>query len=246
MSVPFDRTGASRRTVLALGAGAFAAAVLRIPAPWAQGAPTRIGIVGSGHIGGTVGTLWAKAGHPVLFSSRHPETLKDLVAAAGPNAKAGTPEEALAFGDAVLLAIPYKAYPEFGQANAAHLKGRIVLDAGNATQARDGALADEVKANGIGVTSQKYLPGARVVRDFNTLGYRVLETNAHKTPPIAIPIAGDDAAALQVAAALVRDAGFDPVLAGGLSTAAEFQMGAKGYGQPVPAPELRKILGLSS
>ena len=246
MASPSDHHAAPpRRTVLALGLGALAGVVARPGSPRAQAAPQRIGIVGAGHIGGVVGTLWAKAGHTVLFSSRHPETLHDLVAAAGPNAKAGTPEEALTFGDAVLLAVPYKAYPEFGQANAKLLLGKLVLDAGNATAARDGDLAAEVKEAGIGVTSQKYLPGARVVRAFNTLGYRILEGASHRTPPVAIPIAGDDAAALQAASALVREAGFDPVVVGGLAKAAEFQMGARGYGQEVAAPELRQRLGLT-
>lgn len=205
----------------------------------------KIGIIGSGRIGGTLGTLWVKAGHEVLFSSRHPEQLTDLVAGLGSLARAGTPEEAAQFGDAVLLAVPYKAYPDIGRDHAAALANRIVLDAGNAVPARDGDIAGEAKLNGIGRTSAKYLPGARIVRAFNTLGYGVLAREANrKGGLIAIPLAGDDAEALSVASELVRAAGFDPVVVGGLARADEFAQGAPGYGRQVTAPELRSILGL--
>ncbi len=238
----FPGIAASRRLVLAMALGAGAASL--IPKARAQGATKGIGIVGSGKIGGLIGTLWAAAGHPVLFSSRHPDTLKDLVTAAGPNARVGTPAEALAFGEAVLLAIPYNAYPDFGRANVQALAGRIVLDAGNTVRQRDGALDDEAKANGIGATSRKYLPGARIVRAFNSLPAHVFKENAHKNPPIALPIAADDPEALRIAVALVHDAGFDAVVTGGLDTAIKFQMGtgSKGFGLAVPAPDLRRIL----
>ena len=97
------------------------------------------------------------------------------------------------------------------------------------------------------MVTAKYLPGARIVRAFNTLGYTVLTREAHKTGDamIAIPIAGDDQAAVGVVGGLVRDAGFEPVVVGALARAREFQMGAPGYGQDVTATELRKRLGLT-
>ena len=162
----------------------MAAGLLALPrVGWAQtaAAPTKIGIIGAGHIGSTVGGLLVKAGHPVLFSSRHPEELKDLVAGLGPLAKAGTPDEAIAFGDVVMMAVPYKAYPQLGHDYAKALAGKVVLDAGNATASRDGDLAAEVQQDGIGMVTAKYLPGARIVRAFNTLGYTVLIREAHKT-----------------------------------------------------------------
>lgn len=242
--------GFHRRAILAIAAGAGLASLIGASAALGQdkaAGTVKIGIIGSGHIGGTVGALWVKAGHPVLFSSRHPEELKEMVDKLGPLAKAGTPEEAIAFGSVVFLAVPYKAYPEIGRDYGKALAGKTVLDAGNATPARDGELASEAKENGIGLTSAKYLPGAHVVRAFNTLGYTILARESHRTgDPMAIPIAGDDQNAVKVAAQLVRDAGFDPVVAGGLATAKEFQIGAPGYGQQVTAPELRKKLGLSS
>jgi predicted dinucleotide-binding enzyme len=238
----------TRRLVLTLGAAMTAVSFLTsaLAQPQPSSGAAKIGIIGAGKIGSTVGTLWVKAGHQVLFSSRHPEELKDLVAGLGPSAKAGTPDEAIAFGDAVLIAVPYKAYPQLGHDYAKSLAGKVVLDAGNATEARDGELAAETRENGIGLTSAKYFPGARLVRAFNTLGYSILARDAHrKDGLVAIPIAGDDQEALAVASNLVRDAGFDPVVVGGLAKAKEFSMGAPGYGQELTAPELRKRLGLA-
>jgi predicted dinucleotide-binding enzyme len=206
---------------------------------------SRIGIVGSGHIGGTIGGLWVKAGHPVLFSSRHPEELKDLVARLGPLAQAGTVDRAIAFGDVVFVAVPYGALPQIGRDYAVALKNKIVLDACNAIAGRDGIIAEEVERNGIGVTSQKYLAGTRLVRAFNTMSYMTFAREANRPAPrLAIPIAGDDGEAVRVASALIRDAGFDPVLVGRLADARRFQRGNPGYGQPVSAAELRRKLDI--
>jgi 8-hydroxy-5-deazaflavin:NADPH oxidoreductase len=206
-----------------------------------------IGVIGSGHIGGTIGGLWVKAGHPVLFSSRHPDELKDLVAGLGELAQAGTAGQAIAFGDVLFIAVPYGALPQIGNDYGAVLKGKIMLDACNAVAPRDGdAIADEVEQEGVGVVSQKYLSGARIVRAFNSLNYKILSAEANRPDPkLAIPIAGDDAEAVQTAAALVRDAGFDPVVVGKLSDARRFQRGAPGYGQAVTAAELRQKLSLA-
>ena len=203
----------------------------------------RIGIIGSGKIGSTVGTLWVKAGHSVLFSSRHPEELKPLVDGLGPLARAGTVREAINFGDAIFIAVPYGAYPQIGKDYAGEFRGKVVLDAGNAVPSRDGAIAEETRKNGIGMTSAKYLAGARVVRAFNTLNYRTLAREANRSGDrLAIPIAGDDKEALAVAARLVRDAGFDPVVIGPLKSAEYFVRGAPLYGQEITAKEMQARL----
>src|SRR5262252_10340063 len=189
---------------------------------------------------------WVKAGHPVLFSSRHPEELKDLVAGLGPLAQNGTVSQAVAFGDALFFAVPYGALPQLGRDYGGALQGKIVLDACNAVPARDGAIADEVEREGIGITSQKYLPGTHLVRAFNTLAYTIFVREANRPDPkLAIPIAGDDGEALAIAAGLVRDAGFEPVVVGKLVDARRFQRGAPGYGQSVTAAELRQKLSLT-
>ncbi len=211
-----------------------------------SGSRMKIGIIGAGHIGGTIGELWAKAGHPIFFSSRHPEELKDLVARAGPLAQAGTVDQAIGFGDVVFIAVPYSALPQIGKDYGKSLAGKIVLDANNAVASRDGAIAEEAERDGIGVTSQKYLPGARLVRAFNTLNYMIFAREANRPAPrLAVPIAGDDPEAAQVAAGLVRDAGFDPVEVGKLADARRFQRGAPGYGQNVGAAELKHKLSLA-
>ena len=237
-------TTVDRRALLGAGGLVAMATILQPAQLRAQGSsPTRIGVIGSGKIGGTIGGLWVKKGHSVFFSSRHPEELKDMIAKLGSLAKAGTVEEAVTFGDVLFIAVPYGAIPQIGKDYSAKMKGKVMLDACNAVSTRDGAIADEVEQNGIGVTTQKYFPGVRIVRAFNTMSYMVFAREANRPDPkLAIPIAGDDAQAVQVAAALVRDAGFDPVLVGKLADARRFQRGQPGYGQQVSAAELKQKL----
>jgi predicted dinucleotide-binding enzyme len=243
--VPINRR---RRALLAAAGALVFQSVLQPMTASSQttGSKVKIGVIGAGHIGGTIGGLWIKAGHPVFLSSRHPEELQDLVARLGPLAQAGTVDKAIAFGDVVFIAVPYGALPQIGKDYGKSLAGKIVLDANNAVASRDGAIAEEVERNGIGVTSQKYLPGARLVRAFNTLSYVIFEREANRpSPRLAVPIAGDDQEAVQVAAQLVRDAGFDPVEVGKLADASRFQRGAPGYGQNVSAAELKQKLSLA-
>jgi hypothetical protein len=236
----------NKRRALLIGGGALVFSV----ALWPRRAPAqtklRIGVIGSGHIGGTIGGLWIKADHPVLFSSRHPEELKDLVAGLGELAKAGTVEQAIAFSDVLFIAVPYGALPQIGQDYGAALKGKIMLDACDAVTARDGTITDEVEREGVGIVSQKYLTGTRLVRAFNTLNYKIFAAEANRPDPkLVIPIAGDDPEAVQTAAGLIRDAGFDPVVVGKLADASRFQRGGPGYGQAVSAAELKQKLSLT-
>jgi 8-hydroxy-5-deazaflavin:NADPH oxidoreductase len=242
-----DPVSHARRALLGAGGALLLSAAILPGRAKAQGNDKlRIGVIGSGHIGGTIGGLWVKNGHQVLFSSRHPEELKDLVAGLGANAEAGTVQQAIEVGEVMFLAVPYAAVPPIGQEYGRSLKGKIMLDACNAVAQRDGeALAAEVERDGIGVVSQKYLPGVRLVRAFNTLNYAIFAREANRPDPrIAVPIAGDDPEAMKVADALVTDAGFDPVVVGKLADAARFQRGTPGYGQAVSAAELRQKLSL--
>ena len=224
-------------TALLLGHGSLLNDVF---AQASKSSGTKIGVIGSGNIGSTVGGLWVKAGHQVLFSSRNPENLKQLVDSLGPLARAGTVGDALNFGDAALLAVPYGAYPQIGKDYAQELAGKIVLDAGNAVPFRDGEISKEAGELGIGFTSAKYLPKARIVRAFNTLSYLVLASNAHRAGErMAIPIAGDDKEALVMASKLIQDAGFDPVIIGSLESARFFARGGPLYGQQITAKEMQ-------
>lgn len=240
---PVDLPASRRRALQLAGAAAiFAAAQLLIPSTARAEQKLKIGTIGAGSLGGAVGTLWVKAGHEVMFSSRNPKELESLVAKLGPNAKAGSVAEAIAFGDAILLAAPYEAYPQIGRDYGAALKGKIVLDAGNANRS---TLFEEAKANGIGVTTAKYIPGARIVRAFNAANNRLFTEHAGKTPKMAVPLAGDDAEALKVAEALVVSAGLEPLVVGGLKDADRFAMGTAGFGHVMPADELAKQLGVT-
>ncbi len=240
----------STRTVWLL---AFSAAVAigcgRPPPGTAQpdARPWKIGVIGAGHIGGTLAGLWVRAGHEVLLSSRHPEELTGLAQSLGPRARVGTPREAAVFGEVVLISVPYGALPQVGHDLAAELAGKIVLDTGNPYPARDGDMALSARRKGTGVASAEYLPGVRLVRAFNAIRYEDLASQAHRAgEPVAIPLAGDDPEALAVAQRLVRDAGFEPVVVGGLARAKDFDVGTPVYVKLLTAAQLRKELGVAA
>ena len=145
-----------RRALLSAGGFLTIATILQPARLLAQGnSSSRIGIIGSGNIGGTIGGLWVKKGHSVFFSSRHPDELKDMVVKLGNLAQAGTVEQAVTFGDVLFIAVPYGAVPQIGKDYSAKMKGKVMLDACNAVSTRDGTIAEEVEQNGIGVTTQK-------------------------------------------------------------------------------------------
>jgi len=240
----------SRRSFLRVAAAVAAglAAGALPDALHAQGGASkslRIGVIGSGRIGGTVGELWVKAGHQVMFSSLDLEHDKALAARVGAGARAGTPKEAAAFGEVLLVSVPYSALPQLGRDLGDLLKGKIVLDTCNPIPGRDGDMALEARAKGTGVVSPQLLLGARLVRAFNSVGYTSLQSGAHRAGErIAIPLAADDPAALQTAERLVRDAGFEPVAVGPLARAKEFDPGAPVFGRALTAAELRSGLGI--
>ncbi len=207
--------------------------------------PLRIGIIGTGEIGGTLARLWVAAGHEVLMSSRHPDRLKALAASLGPRARVGTPREAAQFGEVVVVSVPYGALPQVGRDLRAELAGKVVLDTCNPYPSRDGEMAVEARRLSTGVADPKFLPGVRLVRAFNAINSGDLSGKAHRAgEPIAIPLAGDDAQALAVAERLVRDAGFAPVVVGPLSRAREFDVGTPVYTRLMTASQLRQALGL--
>jgi predicted dinucleotide-binding enzyme len=227
-----------------------AAAVLMHVAAAAQSTPQtpqpmKIGFIGSGNIGGAIGELLARAGHEVLFSSRNPDNLKPLVARVGPRSRAGTVNDAIAFGDVVFLGVPYSSMPQISKDYAAALKGKIVLDAGNPNVRRDGPMAEAAVAKGAGVATAEYLPGARVVRAFNQLNNKVFLSQAHRPGDrVAVPLAGDDKEALAVASRLVTDAGFEPVLVGPLVAGKSFDSSQPIFLKAMTARELRGALKL--
>jgi len=233
-----------RRSILAAAGGILLSG---LPPASAQNR-MKIGIIGAGRVGGTIGELWVKAGHEVVFSARTIEEVNSLLAnlKLGPRARAGTPKEAAAFGEAILVSVPYAALPQIGRDYAAELKGKAVLDTSNPIENRDGAMAVEMRAKGTGVASAELLPGTRLVRAFNCVGWNSMRSEAHRSgEKLAIPLAADDQGALKVAVGLVRDAGFEPVVVGGLARAKEFDVGTPVFGKALTAVELRRLLGIS-
>jgi len=231
----------NRRTFLLLSAFA-------VPA-FAQTKPMKIGVIGAGRIGSTFGALWAKAGHEVMFSDRDPEAVKRAIdgldPGSRPKARAGSVQEAVAFGDAILIAVPYGALPAIRDQVGAQLKGKVVIDPNNPVPARDGEMGAQAKEKGAGVSTAALLPGARLVRAFNSWGYALMAREANRPAPrMAIPVAADDAQALKVGMQLVSDAGFDPVHAGSLADSKAFDLGSPVSGSILTAPELRQALQL--
>lgn len=229
----------TRRLLLSLLLLCTAAAWAQAPA--AQ--PAKIGVIGSGRIGSAIGALWSKAGHEVMFSDRDAETARRAAAAAGGKARTGSVAEAAAFGDAVLIAVPYRALPEVHKEVGERLKGRVVIDPNNPIPGRDGEIAVKAREKGAAVSTAAILPGARLVRTFNAWGYGLMAREANRPAPrMAMPVAADDPAALELGMQLVRDAGFDPVDAGSLADSRIYDLGSPLSQQVLTAEEMRKAL----
>ena len=201
---------------------------------------TKIGVIGAGRVGGALGGVWVKKGHEVMLSSRNIENDKALAAKLGGGARAGTPREAAAFGEVLLVSVPYRALPDVGKDLAGLLKGKVVIDTCNPFPGRDGEIAEWARKKGAGLATAELLPGARIVRAFNAVGsFRMGQV--HQEPGrVGMPIAGDDAKAIEVASRLIRDIGFEPVLVGGLAMGKHLMPGTPLAGEHSPA-EIRKI-----
>jgi len=232
-----------------IGLAALAvAAWLQVSLAQTGAAPLKIGMIGSGREGSALGKLFAKAGHPVMFSSRHPETLKDLAAAAGPLAQTGTVEQAIAFGDVIVLGVPYTAVEQIGKDHGPALAKKVlVIDVSNPIPRRDGE--DFVKSvnaqGGAGLVTAKWLPGSHIVRAFNAIGSGRLAEIAHRPgEKVGVPIAGDDPKAIATAEALIREIGFEPVLVGGLAMGKHLVPGTPLGGEHTPAEIRQAAAGL--
>ena len=181
----------------------------------------KVGILGSGLMGAKLGTLFALAGHQVVFSyARSREKLDALAQAAGHNARAGTPQEAVRDADAVLLAVHWSRLDDvFGQAG--DLSGKVVISCSLPMNANNTELEIGRTSSGAEELARK-LPGARVVAAFHTIPsevlYNVFESKGEAPRP-SLVYCGDDEAAKAIAAQLIRDLGFDPVDRGPLRIA---------------------------
>ena len=234
-------TGSRREVLKALGAvGAITALALAERARAAAGNEVKIGMIGSGNVGSSLGRVWAKAGHTVMFSSRNLEHDKALAAEIGANARAGTPGEAAAFGEVLVFAVPYGALPELGRTLAKSIKGKVVIDTCNPFPHRDGEIANRARAEGAGVVSAQLLPGARIVRAFNAVGASRMGQAYEDKQRMGLPIAGDDKEAIEIASGLIREIGYEPVLVGGLEMGKYLMPGTPLSGERSPE-EVRRI-----
>ena len=204
----------------------------------------RIGIIGSGNIGGTTARLFAQAGHSVAISnSRGPDSLRGLVEGTDDDLRATTPEEAVEFGEVVLLAIPWRMREQLPPAE--RFEGKIVIDAMNPYSETSEVLQLEPSSSSEEVARQ--LPGARVVKAFNTLNFRPLGSEgrrANAEERLALFLAGDDPDAKAVVAGLIDEAGFEPVDTGSLAEGGRRQQpGSDIYNVPMTAGEARARVG---
>jgi predicted dinucleotide-binding enzyme len=212
-----------------------------------QSRSLRIGVIGSGSLGGTVGRLLVQAGHEVLFSSRHPEELLPMTRALGARATAGTTAQAAGYGSVVLIAVPYSALPDLGRDLRDAWRGKIVLDASNDSPNQADPVGRDALAKGLGLASAEHLPGTRLVRAFSAVDASAVAASAgRRTGKLGVPIAGDDKEALDVAAQLVRDTGCEPLVVGNLATARRFQRGTPAFRANTTLAELRRLIDTAS
>jgi predicted dinucleotide-binding enzyme len=204
----------------------------------------KIGIIGSGNIGGTLGRHWAKVGYEVMFSSRHPEQLKAMAQEIG--AQIGTTQAVAAFGDVVLLAVPFGKIPEVAQ-QIGRLDNKILIDATNPYPQRDGDVARQVIADK-SQTATGYVaslfPGARTIKAFNSIYFKVLAEQAFQSgnERIAVPFCGDDLLAKQKVKQVIEDIGFAAQDIGNLSRGFIFEPDAPLYDKSLKSDEVQALL----
>ncbi len=201
----------------------------------------RIGIIGAGNIGATLAQLLVNVGHEVTISnSRGPDTLRDLLRTLGSNAHAATVAEAAAFGDGVIEAIPFGRYRDLP---ADHLAGKIVVTASNYYPQRDGMIDVGGRAQSELIAAQ--LPGARVVKAFNTIWSEHLKRQGDPTKPLderrVIFLAGDDADA-KVVAGLITEIGFGPLDVGSLHDSTKQEPDTPIYNRDFTVAEARAVM----
>jgi predicted dinucleotide-binding enzyme len=188
----------------------------------------RIGIVGAGKIGHALAVRFTAAGHQVMLSnSRGPGTLTAVVASVQGDVRAGTVEEAARFGEVVAVAIPLRAV---GSLPPEPFAGKLVIDANNYWPRRDGHIPElDTDQTTSSELLASRLPGATVVKAFNTIVFRRLLDDSHPELPagdrLEVPVAGDDATAKRTVINLIDQIGFTGVDAGTLAESRRLQPG---------------------
>jgi predicted dinucleotide-binding enzyme len=183
----------------------------------------KLGILGAGNVGGTLGKQWAARGHDVRFGVRDPKDakLQALLKEIGPKAVASSLREAASFGEVIVLALPWQAVPD-ALREAGDLKGKVVIDCTEPVSMGPDLLTKGLlvgHTTSAGEQVAKWAPGARVVKALNTVGSGIMARPQFGAEKAVLFYCGDDAAAKSVAAELVGALGFEAVDAGPLSNA---------------------------
>jgi predicted dinucleotide-binding enzyme len=178
----------------------------------------RIGMLGAGNVGGTLGTAWARHGHEVFFGVRNPDSpdVHALLQRVGPRGRAESVTDAVRSAEAVVNALPWPATR--GVLEKLDLAGKILLDCTNPLKPDLSGLEVGTTTSG-GELVAGWAKGARVIKIFNTTGFGNMENPSYGGKPITMLYCGDDAEAKHTAAGLARDIGFDPLDAGPLANA---------------------------
>lgn len=253
------RSELDRRTMMGLAAGvalapvgAWAADAVPAQRPYVPSEtqhplprtrePMKVAIIGSGNVGGNLGEVFNRAGHQVVFSDRDPAAARARSERA-PGSRVATVEEAIAFGDIVVLAVPPIVLPTLAKEQLSRLRGKILLDVTNPNPERDSKeLVERVLAQGTGAWVTSLFPGARVVRGFSSVGGRFNEAG-RPGEKVGVPLASDDRAAAMIVAKLASSAGYEPVITGDAATAKKFELRTPASGAH-PVSELRRLLGM--
>jgi 8-hydroxy-5-deazaflavin:NADPH oxidoreductase len=205
----------------------------------------KIGIIGAGHIGGTLARHFVRVGHEVAVgNSRGTASLQGLVAELGDRARAMTAQDAARFGEVVVVSVPFGRYRELPTDGVA---GKVVIDTNNYYPGRDGRFEDlDTDRTTSSELLQGHLTGARVVKAFNAIYWgRLRDRGRPSGDPqrVGIPISGDDDEAKAIVAELVDQIGFDAVDAGTLAEGGrKHQPGGPAFTAELGTEELRARL----
>lgn len=233
-------------SILALAlAGIVAPLLAQEPPAVRDDRALRIGIIGAGNMGAPMGLGWARAGHQVMFATRSPEELMELVRQGAPRVSVAYPDAAAYFADVIVLATPPVAFQQLGTDFGELMRGKIVIDISNPRVDRDGEITNQWLEQGTGEAMAEFFPGTRFVKAFNTIAPRDFTNPVREGVRIAVPIATNDREAAEITAQLARDFGLEPVIAGGLARAKEFDRGSPIWETGAGAAEVREHLRLN-
>jgi len=182
-----------------------------------------IAMIGAGDMGQALGNLWASAGYHIIFATRNPDELDEVVEGAGHGAEAASVGEAVARADIITLAVPYKAEPSIAEKYGDAMKGKVLVNVDNALEYRDGEIAQEAEAVGEAIYSARLFEGTRFIRAFNLkAAYSFPDPGEVESAHFRMPWTTNDESVRPIAEKLIRATGGTPVYEGGLENAREY------------------------